>query len=154
MESDSTKIVEKEIDSLNDIVLTNKRIYMYSDKNQSLVNIPLDQIKYLSNKYFYFKYLLYLIIAIGIVLMFSNLLFILSLIFDNGRGFELLKLFNPLYAIVAFIVVKVLKFKILTISTGNESIVLRVKKYEIENVNNFLIKILETREEYIKFLNK
>jgi hypothetical protein len=127
---------------------------MYSDKNQSLVNIPLDQIKYLSNKYFYFKNLLYLIIAIGIVLMFFNLLFILSLIFDNGRGFELLKLFNPLYLIVAFIVAKVLKFKILTISTGNESIVLRVKKYEIENVNNFLIKILETREEYIKFLNK
>jgi hypothetical protein len=63
-------------------------------------------------------------------------------------------LFNPLYLIVAFIVAKVLKFKILTISTGNESIVLRVKKYEIENVNNFLIKILETREEYIKFLNK
>jgi len=154
MESDSTKIVEKEIDSLNDIVLTNKRIYMYSDKNQSLVNIPLDQIKYLSNKYFYFKYLLYLIIAIGIVMMFFNLVFIHSLIFDSGRGFELLKLFNPLYGIVAFIVVKVLKFKILTISTGNESIVLRVKKYEIENVNNFLIKILETREEYIKFLNK
>ncbi len=154
MESDSTKIVEKEIDSLNDIVLTNKRIYMYSDKNQSLVNIPLDQIKYLSNKYFYFKYLLYLIIAVGIVLMFSNLFFIWALIFKSGSGFELLKLFNPLYAIIAFIVVKVLKFKILTISTGNESIVLRVKKYEIENVNNFLIKILETREEYIKYLNK
>ena len=86
--------------------------------------------------------------------MFFNLLFIYSLIFHSGSGFELLKLFNPLYAIIAFIVVKVLKFKILTISTGNESIVLRVKKYEIENANNFLIKILETREEYIKYLNK